>query len=105
MPGELPTAQYMHAPPPEKRKMPIDIAPALTYIASRSNNSRRGSAADPGDISSAGHVFLVNHLVRAIGEDREPYVTGESARGAIDLILAIYESARTGREVEIPHTG
>lgn len=64
-----------------------------------------GAVADPGDIGSAGHVYLVEDLVRAIREDRDPYVTGESARGAIDLILAIYESARTGREVEVRHEG
>ena len=61
--------------------------------------------ADPGDIGSSGHVFLVDDLVRAIREDGEPYVTGESARGAVDLILAIYESARSGREVEVRHAG
>ncbi len=61
----------------------------------------QGAVADPGDIGSAGHVFLVNDLIRAIREERDPYVTGESARDAIDLILAIYESARTGSEIEV----
>lgn len=63
-----------------------------------------GAVADPTDIGSSGHVFLVDDLVRAIHEDRDPYVTGESARGAVDLILAIYESARSGREVEVRHS-
>ena len=64
-----------------------------------------GAVADPSDIGSSGHVFLVDDLVRAIREDGEPYVTGESARGAVDLILAIYESARSGKEVEVRHAG
>ncbi|MCY3765093.1 MAG: Gfo/Idh/MocA family oxidoreductase [Gemmatimonadetes bacterium] len=64
-----------------------------------------GAVADPSDIGSSGHVFLVDDLVRAIREDREPYVTGESARGAVDLILAIYQSARSGREVEVRQAG
>ncbi|MDE2887152.1 MAG: Gfo/Idh/MocA family oxidoreductase [Gemmatimonadota bacterium] len=64
-----------------------------------------GAVADPSDIGSSGHVFLVQDLIRAIREDREPYVTGESARGAVDLILAIYESARSGTEVDVRHAG
>ena len=38
-------------------------------------------------------------MVKAVKEDRDPYIPGESARKAVDLILAIYESARTGQEI------
>ncbi len=48
---------------------------------------------------AAGHDVLVADMVKAVKEDRDPYVTGESARKSVDLILAIYESARTGKEV------
>jgi len=43
----------------------------------------------------------VNDLCLAIMEGREPMVTGASARKAVELILAIYESARTGKEVRL----
>ena len=46
-----------------------------------------------------GHDWLVNDMTQAVLEDREPYITGESARKAVDLIIAIYESARTGKEI------
>lgn len=46
-----------------------------------------------------GHGFLVNDITRAVLEDREPHIPGESARKSVDLILAIYESARAGREI------
>lgn len=49
-----------------------------------------------------GHAYHVQDLIRAIREDRDPFVTGESARKAVELILAIYESSKTGREVELP---
>jgi predicted dehydrogenase len=52
-------------------------------------------------VTSQGHEFLIDDLVQAIKEDRDPYITGESARKAVDLILAIYESARTGKDVEV----
>jgi len=37
----------------------------------------------------------------AIAEDREPMITGASARKAVELILAIYASAQSGREIRM----
>lgn len=61
-----------------------------------------GAVTDPKAISGRGHVFHVADLIRAVKEDRDPFVTGESGRKAVELILAIYESSKTGREVELP---
>lgn len=44
-----------------------------------------------------GHVEQLADFLAAIEEDREPMISGEEARKAVALILAIYESARTGR--------
>ncbi|MCK5803027.1 MAG: Gfo/Idh/MocA family oxidoreductase [Lentisphaeria bacterium] len=60
-----------------------------------------GATWDNKAVSSQGHVFLVDDLVQAVKEDRDPYIVGESARKAVDLILAIYESARTGKDVPV----
>ncbi|MBT3286062.1 MAG: Gfo/Idh/MocA family oxidoreductase [Victivallales bacterium] len=60
-----------------------------------------GTTGDNKAVGSQGHEFLVNDLVQAIKEDRDPYIIGESARKAVDLILAIYESARTGKDVPV----
>jgi UDP-N-acetyl-2-amino-2-deoxyglucuronate dehydrogenase len=59
------------------------------------------AVADPAAIGRVGHQAQVDDLCLAIQEDREPMVTGESARKAVELILAIYESADTGREVRL----
>jgi predicted dehydrogenase len=56
---------------------------------------------DPGALTAENHGWLLQDLVGAITEDREPFVTGESARKAVDLILAIYESSKTGRDVKL----
>lgn len=56
---------------------------------------------DPRAIGRAGHQAQVDDLCLAIAEDREPMVTGASARKAVELILAIYESARTGQEIRL----
>lgn len=60
-----------------------------------------GAASDPTAIGVAGHVFLVNDLVEAIKQDREPFVTGESARKSVELILGIYESSKTAKPVQL----
>jgi len=63
-----------------------------------------GSTGDNKVIGAQGHEFLVADLIQAIKDDRDPYITGPSARKAVDLILAIYESARTGKDVAVTHS-
>jgi UDP-N-acetyl-2-amino-2-deoxyglucuronate dehydrogenase len=58
-----------------------------------------GGSSDPSAISEYGHYVLIDDMISAINEDRDPMITGESARKAVDLILAIYESSKTGKEV------
>lgn len=59
------------------------------------------AAADPKAISGDGHQIQIQDLCRAIIEDRDPMVGGEEARKAVEVILAIYESARTGLPVKM----
>jgi myo-inositol 2-dehydrogenase/D-chiro-inositol 1-dehydrogenase len=42
------------------------------------------------------------HFVDCVQNDRPPLVTGEDARAVLEVIFAAYESARTGRKVELP---
>lgn len=60
-----------------------------------------GGAADPSAIPIEGHRRLIEDLVAAIREGRAPMIPGTEARKAIALILAIYESARTGRATAV----
>jgi predicted dehydrogenase len=46
-----------------------------------------------------GHTYIVNDMALALIEEREPMITGEEAKKSVDIILAIYESARTGKKV------
>lgn len=63
---------------------------------------RVGSAAsDPTAISTYGHQVQIADLITAVREDREPMVNGEEARHAVELIVSVYESARTGRPVKL----
>ena len=65
-----------------------------------STQSGSGSA-DPMAVSFDGHAQLVVDMVEALQEDREPMIGLESARHAVEIINAIYESGRTGKEVEV----
>lgn len=62
---------------------------------------REGAHSDPSAITATGHVFLMQDMCEAVLNDRAPAITGESARKAVDLILAIYESSRSGKWVSL----
>lgn len=60
------------------------------------------AAAQPASISPRGHAAQLGDMVAAIREDREPRVTGEDGRRPLEIVLAVYESSRTGGEVSLP---
>ncbi len=60
------------------------------------------AAADPGGIDPASHAAQIADLLGAIDQGRQPSVTAESARDALEIVCAVYESARDGRTVVIP---
>ncbi len=43
-----------------------------------------------------------DHFVTCVRDDRRPLVTGEDGRAVLEAIFAAYESARTGRKVDLP---
>jgi predicted dehydrogenase len=60
-----------------------------------------GGAADPKAISHEGHRRQLADFVDAVRTNRAPAVDGREGKKAVDLICAIYESARTGRAVAL----
>ncbi len=49
-----------------------------------------------------GHSVLIADMAQAVLEDREPMIPGSEGRKSLELILAIYQSAKTGKEVKLP---
>jgi predicted dehydrogenase len=47
------------------------------------------------------HALQIRDMIAALREGRPPLVDGIEGRRAVDLILAIYESARTDREITV----
>jgi UDP-N-acetyl-2-amino-2-deoxyglucuronate dehydrogenase len=58
-----------------------------------------GAAARASALRIASHAAQIADLMAAIDEGRQPLVTAESGREALEVVCAVYESAREGRGV------
>ena len=54
------------------------------------------------NVYGLGHTPLYKDVIDAIENDREPYVDGYAGKRALELVLAIYLSAKEGRPVKFP---
>ena len=59
------------------------------------------AGSNPAAVDVASHAAQLEDLLTAIEAGREPAVTGESGRATLEIICAVYESARTGRAVTL----
>lgn len=57
------------------------------------------TASDPRAIGYLGHQLLIQDMIEAIKNDRDPLITGEEGKKALKIILAIYKSSRERREI------
>lgn len=58
---------------------------------------------DPPTVYGFGHSALFSDFVDSVIENREPLISGEKGKKALDIILAIYESQKTGKAVDLPN--
>lgn len=59
---------------------------------------------NPPNVYGFGHTPLYADVIDAINNHRDPYVTAEAGRRALELVLAIYKSAAEGKPVKFPLT-
>ena len=57
---------------------------------------------NPPNVYGFGHTPLYRDVIEAIQNDRPPYVDGEAGMRALELVLAIYQSAAEGKPVSLP---
>lgn len=57
---------------------------------------------NPPSVYGFGHTPLYADVIAAIQEGRQPYVTAEDGKRALELVLAIYKSAREGKPIRLP---
>jgi predicted dehydrogenase len=61
-----------------------------------------GGAADPAAIGHHGHTAQFRDALRAIKSGGKPLIDGQEGRRSVEIILAIYKAAETGRTVTLP---
>lgn len=52
-----------------------------------------------------GHTALYADVIEAINKNRSPYVDARAGRDALEIVLAIYKSQKTGLPVDLPLKG
>ena len=62
----------------------------------------RAGAADPTSIGHQHHAALFRDTVRSLRDGTPPPIDGREGRRSVELILAIYQAAATGRRVTLP---
>lgn len=60
------------------------------------------SEKDPPSVYGYGHSALFSDFLDALEQNRQPLVHGAEGKKAMEIILGIYKSMKTGRPVELP---
>jgi predicted dehydrogenase len=63
--------------------------------------AQESAVAGPAALDAAVHAAQLADLLAAVDEGREPAVSGEEGRAALEIVRAVYESSRTGRPVTL----
>ena len=64
--------------------------------------ANKGLEEQTSNVYGNGHTLLYADVIEAIQQDREPYVDAVAGRNALELVLAIYKSQKTGEPVTLP---
>ena len=62
----------------------------------------KGLQEETSNVYGNGHTSLYADVIDAIENNRKPYIDAVAGRNAVEMILAIYESAATGKPVKFP---
>jgi predicted dehydrogenase len=69
--------------------------------AMSSGTVSHGGVSNPADISFAGHQRQLEDMMHSIETGKNPLIDGIEGRKSVEIVLAVYESARTGRRVTL----
>src|SRR5438552_16671865 len=67
----------------------------------RAETADKSAAQDPAALAIRSHISQIADMMRAIRADSTPLLDGYGAKHPVEIILAIYESARTHQEVTL----
>lgn len=66
------------------------------------DNKNKGLEEATSNVYGNGHTSLFADMIDAIENDRTPYVDAYAGRNAVELVLAVYKSQKTGEVVTLP---
>ena len=66
------------------------------------DQKNKGLQEQTSNVYGNGHTSLYADMIDAVEHDRKPYVDAVAGRNAVEMILAIYQSAATGKPVKLP---
>lgn len=69
---------------------------------SEDDQKNKGLQEQTSNVYGNGHTALYADVIDAIRNDRKPYIDAVAGRNAVEMILAIYQSAATGQPVKLP---
>lgn len=68
------------------------------------DKANKGLEEQTSNVYGNGHTSLYADMIDAVKNDRAPYVDAVAGRNALEMILAIYKSMKTGTPVKLPLT-
>ena len=66
------------------------------------DSKNKGLKEETSNVYGNGHTSLFADVIDAIENDRTPYVDAEAGRNALEVVLSIYKSQKTGQVVKLP---
>ena len=68
----------------------------------KDDEKNKGLEEATSNVYGNGHTSLFADMIDAIENDRKPYVDAVAGRNALEMVLAIYKSQKTGMPVKLP---
>lgn len=66
------------------------------------DNKIKGLVEEASNVYGNGHTYLYADVIDSINNDRKPFVDAYAGRNALEIVLAIYKSQKTGMPVKLP---
>lgn len=64
-----------------------------------------GGVSNPADITFMGHKKQIEDMIYSVATESNPLIDGVEGRKSVEIVLAIYESAHSGKRIRLPTSG
>lgn len=82
----------------------VNIIEEWLFEGENAEEVKANHCESPKNVYGFGHNPLYQDVISAIKDGRDPYITIEDGKRALEVVLAMYKSAQTGQPVQFPLT-